>query len=94
MEATRKYSRENVDYIWLHDDGIFPNNPNIPLLKYGNAIPIQGTDPAALFESLFNDNSWVGSWRNGVYSMHHYHSSAHEVLGVYSGSALVQLWSG
>ena len=90
MEATRIYSSENVDYIWLHDDGIFPNNPRFPLLKYGNAVPIQGPDPAALFESLFNDNSWVGSWRNGVYGMHHYHSSAHEVLGVYSGSALLQ----
>jgi uncharacterized protein YjlB len=90
MEANKIYSRENVDYVYLADDGIFPNNQRFPLLRYNSAVPIQGNDPAALFERLFSDNGWVGSWRNGVYNMHHYHSSAHEVLGVYSGSALVQ----
>ena len=94
MEANKIYNRDNVDYVYLYDDDTFPNNPRFPLLKYREAVPIQGHDPAAIFERIFNDNSWVGSWRNGVYSMHHYHSSAHEVLGVYSGSALVQLWSG
>jgi uncharacterized protein YjlB len=34
---------------------------------------------------------WTGSWRNGVYDYHHYHSNTHEVLGCYRGSAEVQL---
>jgi uncharacterized protein YjlB len=90
MEANRIYSRENVDYVYLSDDGIFPNNLNIPLLKYRDAVPVQDRDPATIFEGLFKGNRWVGSWRNGVYGMHHYHSAAREVLGIYSGSAVVQ----
>jgi uncharacterized protein YjlB len=69
----------------LEDDGIFPNNPR-PLLLYTGAV---GTDPQAI-EALFTSNDWPAAWRNGVYPYHHYHSTAHEALGVYSGSATVQ----
>jgi uncharacterized protein YjlB len=75
----------------LKDDGVFPNNATLPLLVYQHAIELPGRDPAAGFEDLFTAHHWSGSWRNGVYSFHHYHSIAHEVLGVYSGTARVQL---
>ena len=58
--------------------------------KYNGALKLEGSDPASAVERLLNGNRWVRSWRNGVYSMHHYHSTAHEVLGVYSGTAQVQ----
>lgn len=75
----------------LEDDGIYPNNAGLPLLVYQDAVRLPPADPAATFEALFHANGWGGSWRNGVYSFHHYHSTAHEVLGVYRGSARVQL---
>jgi uncharacterized protein YjlB len=74
----------------LKDDGIFPNS-KYPLLLYRKAVLVPEHDPAAIFEQLFASNGWGGSWRNGIYSYHHYHSTAHEVLGVYRGSAKVQL---
>jgi uncharacterized protein YjlB len=74
----------------LADDGTFPNNEHLPLLAYKGALQLPEHDPAAAVESLFAARSWGGSWRNGVYSYHHYHSTAHEVLGVYSGTAKVQ----
>lgn len=70
--------------IVLRDDGSFPNNPR-PLLLYSRAV---SADPAVI-ERLFTANDWPNAWRNGVYSYHHYHSTAHEALGVYSGSASI-----
>lgn len=75
----------------LKDDEIYPNNERLPLLAYQGAIQLHGPDPASIFEKLFETQHWGSSWRNGVFSYHHYHSSAHEVLGVYGGTAQVQL---
>lgn len=75
----------------LKDDGFFPNNERLPLLAYQAALALPRSDPASTVENLFASNGWSGSWRNGIYDFHHYHSTAHEVLGVYCGSAKVQL---
>jgi uncharacterized protein YjlB len=75
----------------LKDDGSFPNNEWLPLLVYQGALALPQSNPAAMVEDLFESNGWNGSWRNGIYEFHHYHSTAHEVLGIYSGSAKVQL---
>lgn len=74
----------------LADDGTFPNS-RLPALVYKAALSLSGADPAALFETLFEKNGWTGSWRNGVYAFRHYHSTAHEVLGIYGGVARVEL---
>jgi uncharacterized protein YjlB len=74
----------------LSDDGVFPNS-KLPLLLFRKGVAITEDDPAAALEQLFATNGWRGSWRNGIYRYHHYHSTAHEVLGVYRGSAQVQL---
>lgn len=79
-----------VDHL-LVDDGTYPNNGRLPLLVYPGALVLPQRDPAAIIEALFQANGWGGSWRNGVYSFHHYHSTAHEVLGVYGGEASIQL---
>lgn len=43
------------------------------------------------FETVFASNGWSGVWRNGVYDYDHYHSNAHEVLGVTAGRATLRL---
>lgn len=75
----------------LTDDGTFPNNSELPLLVYHAVADFPEQDPAAVFETIFAQQHWSHSWRNGIFSYHHYHSTAHEVLGVYRGSARVQL---
>ena len=66
------------------DDGSIPNS-GLPLLVYRNAAP---ADPAAI-ERLFAANQWPPAWRDGVHPFHHFHSSAHEALGVARGEASV-----
>lgn len=72
----------------LKDDGTFPNS-RLPLVLFPGAFA-GGEELVRTIEVAFRQNSWAGSWRNGVYEFHHYHSTAHEVLGVYHGSATVQ----
>ena len=74
----------------LHDDGIFPNNAKLPLLIYSKAINPTSDASANAFEKQFNANHWPAAWRNGIFGVHHYHSTAHEVLGIYAGHAEIQ----
>jgi uncharacterized protein YjlB len=72
------------------DDGVFPNSV-LPLLVYRQALTADGQDGASVFERRFGQNDWSNSWRNGVYSFPHYHSTSHELLGVYRGAATLRL---
>ena len=72
------------------DDGVFPNSV-LPLLVYRQALMAGGHDPASLLEEHFADNDWCNSWRNGVYAFAHYHSTTHEILGVYCGDATLRV---
>ena len=74
----------------LMPDGPYPNNPRLPLVFYPQAVALTDKDPAAVFEARFHTHGWGGSWRNGVFTFHHYHSTAHEVLGIYRGEARVR----
>ena len=72
------------------DDGMFPNSA-LPLLLYRQAFTAEAEDLASVIEQRFAENDWTNSWRNGVYSFAHYHSTTHEALGVYCGSATLRL---
>lgn len=72
------------------DDGLIPNS-RYPLLLYRDAFSARGTTGATWLEQRFADNNWTNAWRNGIFPYLHYHSLSHEVLGIYSGSATVQL---
>ena len=74
----------------LTGDDRIPNNQKLPLLVYPKAFSVLNNDPISTCESLFIANSWQGCWRNGIFSYHHYHSMAHEVLGICMGTAKVQ----
>ena len=72
------------------EDGVFPNS-DLPLLVYRHAFTTEAEDRASIIEPCFSENDWTNSWRNGVYSFTHYHSTTHEALGVYCGAATLRV---
>ncbi|WP_066175192.1 cupin domain-containing protein [Bacillus marinisedimentorum] len=67
-------------------DGSIPNNKNLDLIVYRDAVGDTGE-----MGRLFEKNNWKGTWLGGVSSIHHYHSTTHEVLGVVSGKATLKM---
>ncbi len=76
--------------LYFQDDGAIPNS-TLPLLLYQNILDVEGAEAARWLEEKFTSNNWTNCWRWGVYDFHHYHSNTHEVLGVFSGQALILL---
>jgi uncharacterized protein YjlB len=66
-----------------------PNNPRFPVLVYHDVDAASaGTDAA---RRLFAEHGWGGSWVDGVFGFHHYHSTSHEALAVVAGRATLEL---
>lgn len=78
-----------IEFAYFADDGRFPNSV-LPVVVYRRAIAFAEVTREAM-EALFDGNGWSSQWRAGVYDFHHYHSTAHECLGIARGSATLGL---
>ena len=67
-------------------DGSFPNS-RFAVLVYRSALP---ADTETMTQA-FAANGWSNAWVNGIFTYHHFHSIAHEVLGIASGAVEVML---
>ena len=88
--AARAEDRVELQRLQLGPNGWMPNNEHLPVLLYRRGFALEG-DVATRMEQAFGKNEWPAQWRNGVYRFHHYHSTAHEVLGFAGGSAELML---
>ena len=74
----------------IPDGGVFPNNDALPLILMQQIFDPRTMNLVQTIEKTFHGNAWERSWRNGIYAFHHYHSTAHEVLGLYAGMVKAQ----
>ncbi len=75
----------------LEANGWVPNNPTLPVIVYRAVEHGDCEDIARAFDKRFADHGWPPDWRDTVYDYHHYHSTAHEALGVAAGKATLEL---
>ncbi len=66
-----------------------PNHPSFAVLVYRDVdAAAAGADAC---RQLFAGHGWGGSWVDGVFDFHHFHSTSHEGLGVVAGGATLEL---
>jgi len=87
---TEDKMENNASGILVKGTEEFPNNEQLPLVVYKQAFKLGSFGAASEIEKTFLENGWGNNWRNGIYSYHHYHSQAHEFIGVYGGEAKIQ----
>lgn len=83
--VTDNMAKSKIQTLLFLDDGIFPNNGVLPLILIQQAFDPATKNLVQVIEKTFHGNAWERSWRNGIFTFHHYHSTAHEVLGIYAG---------
>jgi uncharacterized protein YjlB len=72
---------------FFEDDGAIPNSRLPVLIHHG----VEAAHDADRCERLLAAHGWLPDWRDGIFSFHHFHSIAHEALGIVAGTATVRL---
>lgn len=66
-------------------------NSRLPVLIFRSALPRNSENKARQFRSIFRGNGWKGLWTDTIYDYTHFHSNAHEVLGIARGKVSLKL---
>ncbi|MGQ7260812.1 cupin domain-containing protein [Vreelandella sp. V005] len=69
----------------------YPNSP-LPVLIYRQVLDTGSAEERAeSFEAMFKRHGWPPAWRYHLYDFDHFHSTAHEALGIFRGQARARL---
>jgi uncharacterized protein YjlB len=66
-------------------------NSTLPVLIYRSVLPAHLAGKANAFRKHFRGASWKGIWTDTIYDYTHFHSNAHEVLGIAEGRVALRL---
>jgi uncharacterized protein YjlB len=66
-------------------------NSGLPTLIFRALLPQSASAKARIFRRTFKKNGWVGIWTDTIYDYTHFHSNAHEVLGIATGKVTLRL---
>ncbi len=79
---------DEAESILMERNGQFPNS-ELPVIVYRGIV--EGSATADAVQAMFARNAWPPQWVDTIFDYHHYHCTAHEALGVVSGSARLAL---
>uniref|UniRef100_A0A6U0FY36 Cupin type-1 domain-containing protein n=1 Tax=Helicotheca tamesis TaxID=374047 RepID=A0A6U0FY36_9STRA len=86
--ATIDQESPEIYKLYMDDDGTYPNNQNYPLLLYRSAF--HGTERDGI-DTIVSSGEWTRPWVGEVFTFHHYHCTAWEILVCVAGEADVQI---
>jgi uncharacterized protein YjlB len=66
-------------------------NSTLPVLLYRSVLPPRSARKANAFRERFRRAAWTGIWTDTIYDYTHFHSNAHEVLGIAEGRVTLRL---
>jgi len=81
-------SPPEVHKLYMDNDGTYPNNPTHPLLLYRSAF--HGTQQEG-YTKIVSSGEWTSPWVWGIFTYHHYHTTAWELLICVKGQADIQI---
>jgi uncharacterized protein YjlB len=80
-----------IRQIYFDRESDVPNS-TLPVLLYRSVLPLHAAGNSSAFRERFKGTGWTGIWTDTIYDYTHFHSNAHEVLGIAEGK--VTLWLG
>ena len=66
-------------------------NSTLPVLLYRAVLPPKSAAKADAFREHFKGAGWTGIWTDTIYDYTHFHSNAHEALGIAEGTVTLRL---
>jgi len=66
-------------------------NSTLPVLLYRSVLSPHAAGKARAFRAHFKRTGWAGIWTDTIYDYTHFHSNAHEVLGIAEGKVTLRL---
>ena len=86
----RKPVAFDIYRLYTKDDGTFPNNEDYPTIIYKSAF--HGTESDGRKQIIASNKcKWTSPWLWGIFTYHHYHTKAWELLLCVGGSATIQI---
>jgi uncharacterized protein YjlB len=76
--------------IYFRNGADVPNN-NLPVLLFRSVLAPKASGKGQRFRQTFKENCWTGLWIDTIYDYTHFHSNAHEVLGIAEGRVTIKL---
>lgn len=90
VPGDEKHTMKLPNRIYLAKGPDVPNS-QLPVLLFRGMLPLNESEKAGTFRNVFRRNKWVGVWTDTIYDYTHYHSNAHEVLGIAEGKVTIKL---